>query len=416
MNANTPMALLKQRAIETAKHKDPKRYLWLLSPALPLIGLVAASGYAIAPKKLRALSALGPIMLHGVIPLIDKIVGADAENHPEEAIKELENDPYYMRIVKAYIPAQYLATLIGAYAASRKGTPLIDQIVLGMSVGAVNGIALNTAHELSHKSEKIYHYLSHLALLPTGYIHFRVEHPYGHHRRVATPEDPASSQLGESFWQFWPRTVVGSFKSAIEIEARRLERKGKTFWSLENELLQGWAMSAGFHATMVALFGRRVLPYLVTQAVYGFTLFEVINYLEHYGLKREQLPNGKYVRTQPEHSWNSNSMVTNLFLYQLQRHSDHHAYPTRAFQALRHFEDVPQLPAGYASLLLPAVIPQWWFKLMDQRVVDHYKGDLNKANVHPKARARLFAKYNVVDQLLNAIGQSKDTKQLAETA
>jgi len=127
--------------------------------------------------------------------------------------------------------------------------------------------------------------------------------------------------------------------------------------------------------------------------VYGFTLFEVINYLEHYGLQRQKLPNGQYERTMPEHSWNNNSMVTNLFLYQLQRHSDHHAYPTRAFQALRHFEDVPQLPAGYASLLLPAIIPAWWYKLMDQRVVDHYKGDMSRINMHPAARERLYAKF-----------------------
>ena len=397
MNARTPIAALpaalQHQAKTSGKLRDRKRYMWLLSPALPLIGVAAATGYAIAPKKLRALSAFGPLLLHAVIPAIDKWVGPDGENHAEETIEQLENDPYYMRIVKAYIPSQYLATLIGAYAASRKNTPLIDQIMLGVSIGAVNGIALNTAHELSHKSEKIYHYLSHLALLPTGYIHFRVEHPYGHHKRVATPEDPASSRLGESFWEFWPRTVLGSFKSAIEIETRRLERKGKTFWTTDNELLQGWAMAAVFHASMIALFGRRVIPFLATQAVYGFTLFEVINYLEHYGLKRAKLPNGKYVRTMPEHSWNNNSMVTNLFLYQLQRHSDHHAYPTRAFQALRHFEDVPQLPAGYASLLLPALIPQWWYKLMDQRVFDHYQGDLSKANIHPKAEARIFAKF-----------------------
>ncbi len=409
MNAKTSIAALQSQALDAVKFKDKKRYMWLLSPALPLIGVVAASGYAIAPKKLRWLSAFGPIMLHAVIPAIDKWVGPDGDNHAEEVIEQLENDPYYMRIVKAYIPSQYLATLIGGYAASRKNTPLIDQILLGVSIGAVNGIALNTAHELSHKSEKIYHYLSHLALLPTGYVHFRVEHPYGHHKRVATPEDPASSRLGESFWEFWPRTVLGSFKSAIEIETRRLERKGKTFWTIDNELLQGWAMAAVFHASMIALFGRRVIPYLATQAVYGFTLFEVINYLEHYGLKRAKLPNGKYVRTMPEHSWNNNSMVTNLFLYQLQRHSDHHAYPTRAFQALRHFENVPQLPAGYASLLLPALIPQWWYKLMDQRVFDHYQGDLSKANIHPKAEARIFAKFGYQPKTASAVTTHAET-------
>lgn len=397
---NAKVTLPAENAADQNYYKDPKRFLWLLSPALPLIGVAFASGYAIAPKKLRFLSAAGPVILHAIIPAIDKLVGADGENHPEDAIKQLEKDPYYMRIVNAYIPSQYLATFIAAYAVSRKGTPLLDQILMGMSIGAVNGIALNTAHELSHKSEKKYHYLSHMALLPTGYVHFRVEHPYGHHKRVATPEDPASSQMGETFWQFWPRTVFGSMKSAIEIEKKRLERKGKGWWSLDNELLQGWAMSAGFHALLIAMFGKRVIPFQITQAVYGFTLFEVINYLEHYGLKRQKLPNGQYERTMPEHSWNSNSMVTNLFLYQLQRHSDHHAYPTRAFQALRHFEDVPQLPGGYASLLLPAIIPSWWFKLMDKRVFDHYKGDLSKANIFPKARARIFAKFGMKDPLL----------------
>ncbi len=393
MNANTPIHLL-QNESAPQKFKDKKRYLWLLSPAIPLIGVVAAAGYAIAPKKLRAMTMVAPAMLHAIIPAIDKLIGADSENHPEEAIHALENDPYYMQIVKAFIPVQYLANFVAAYAVSRKGTPLIDQILMGMSIGAINGIATNTAHELSHKSEKHYHLLSQLTLLPTGYVHFRVEHPYGHHRRVATPEDPASSQMGESFWQFWPRTVIGSFKSAIEIETRRLERRGKTFWSFDNELLRGWAMSAGYHATLIALFGRRVIPFQITQALYGITLFEVINYIEHYGLKRAKLPSGQYVRTMPEHSWNSNSMVTNLVLYQLQRHSDHHAYPTRAFQALRHFEDVPQLPGGYASLLLPAIIPPLWYKLMDQRVYDHYQGDLSKANIHPAARARIYAKFN----------------------
>jgi len=156
-------------------------------------------------------------------------------------------------------------------------------------------------------------------------------------------------------------------------------------------------MAGAFHATMIAVFGRRVIPFMATQAVYGFTLFEVINYLEHYGLKRQKLDNGKYERTMPEHSWNSNNIVTNLFLYQLQRHSDHHAHPTRSFQALRHFEKAPQLPSGYASMLLPAYIPSIWFKMMDKRVAEHYKGDLTKANILPAKRKALMKKYGIVE-------------------
>lgn len=387
--------------VDSTTYKDPKRYQWLLGTALPMIGVAIASGYAIAPKKLRFLVGVAPVILHGVIPALDRLLGDDHDNHPDAAIKQLENDPYYLRIVSAFLPSQYLMTFIAAYAVSRKGTPLLDQIMMGASVGLVNGIAIGTGHELGHKSAKKYHYLSHLALAPSGYIHFRVEHPYGHHKHVATPEDAASSQLGEPFWKFLPRSVIGSIKSAIDIETKRLARKGKGWWSFENELLQGWAISAAVHASLLTFFGPRVLPFQITQAAYAVTLFEVINYLEHYGLLRQKLANGQYERTMPAHSWNSNSKVTNLFLYQIQRHSDHHAYPTRGFQALRHFEEAPQLPGGYAELILPAIIPAWWFKLMDKRVLDHYQGDLTKANIYPKARARIFAKFGKKDTVVD---------------
>ncbi|MBH1969604.1 alkane 1-monooxygenase [Moraxellaceae bacterium AER2_44_116] len=393
MNAKTRDDLLTTTDSKTS-WKDPKRYLWLLSPALPVIGLAALGAYAVAPKRLRALAWTGPVLVHAVIPAIDRLVGEDKSNPPSSAVQQLENDKYYSRVVKAFIPTQYAVTFLGAWLASRKSTPVSDRIGLTVTVGAINGIAINTAHELGHKHDKTDRLLAMLALAPTGYTHFAVEHNFGHHKRVATPEDPASSRLGESFWKFLPRTVIGGFKSAVKIETERLERKGKSFWSLENELLQGWAMSAGFFGLTTAICGPRAIPFLIGQGAYGASLLEVINYVEHYGLKREKLPNGKYVRTAPEHSWNSNHVVTNLFLYQLQRHSDHHAHPSRSFQALRHFENAPQLPSGYASMLLPAYIPSLWYKLMDERVIQHYKGDLSKINMDPERHQELLAKYD----------------------
>ena len=391
MNAKTPDHLLDNATqSKNGKWKDAKRYLWLLSPAVPVIGIAALSAYAVAPKKLRALAWVGPALVHGVIPALDRIIGEDKTNPPESAIKDLENDKYYGRVVKAFIPAQYAVTFLGAWLASRKNTPALDYVGLTLSVGAMNGIAINTAHELGHKHDKTERLLAMAALVPTGYTHFAVEHNFGHHKRVATPEDPASSRMGESFWKFLPRTVIGGFKSAVKIETERLERKGKGFWSLENELLQGWA---AFFGATTAICGRRAVPFLLAQGAYGASLLEVINYVEHYGLKREKLPNGKYVRTSPEHSWNSNNIVTNLFLYQLQRHSDHHAHPSRSFQALRHFESAPQLPGGYASMLLPAYVPSLWYKIMDERVIQHYKGDLSKINMDPEQREAVMAKY-----------------------
>ncbi|WP_151980326.1 alkane 1-monooxygenase [Acinetobacter guerrae] len=401
---NAPVKVQEELVAMVSKSKlelDRKRYLWMISPALPVIGIGILGCYQFSPRPFKKIFALGgPIVLHIIIPTIDTIIGKDANNPTAEDIKQLENDPYYSKLVKSFIPLQYLANVYACYLASRKETSFLDKILLGVSMGAINGIAINTAHELSHKSDRMDHILSHLALVPTGYNHFRVEHPYGHHKRAATPEDPASSKMGETFYEFWPRTVIGSLKSAIEIETNRLKRKGKEFWSKDNELLQGWAMSATFHASMVKIFGKGTIPYLATQAFYGISLFEIINYIEHYGLLRQKKADGNYERTMPEHSWNNNNIVTNLFLYQLQRHSDHHAYPTRPFQALRHFDESPELPSGYASMLLPALIPSMWFKMMDKRVFDHYKGDLNKANIYPKRRAKIFAKFGLVDKSL----------------
>ena len=394
MNAKTPDDLLQKASEQQAKKwKDTKRYKWLLSPALPVIGMAALAAYAVAPKKLRALAWAGPILVHGVIPALDRLIGEDTSNPPESAIKELENDKYYNLIAKAFIPSQYALTIMGAWLATRKNVPMLDRIGLTASVGALNGIAIVTGHELGHKHESHNRIGAMLALAPTFYTHFAVEHNFGHHKRVSTPEDPASSRLGESFWKFLPRTVIGGFKSAVEIETKRLERKGKGFWCMENELLQGWAITAGFVGVTTAICGKGAIPFLVAQGAYGASLLEVVNYIEHYGLLRQKDENGKYERTMPEHSWNSNYVVTNLVIYQLQRHSDHHAYPMRSFQALRHFEDSPQLPGGYASMLLPAYIPSWWSALMDQRVVDHYNGDITKANIDPERREEFLAKY-----------------------
>ena len=394
MNAKTPDDLLQKASEQQGKKwKDTKRYKWLLSPALPVIGIAALTAYAVAPKKLRALAWAGPILVHGVIPALDRLIGEDTSNPPESAIKELENDKYYNLIAKAFIPSQYALTIMGAWLATRKNVPMLDRIGLTASVGALNGIAIVTGHELGHKHESHNRIGAMLALAPTFYTHFAVEHNFGHHKRVSTPEDPASSRLGESFWKFLPRTVIGGFKSAVEIETKRLERKGKGFWCLENELLQGWAITAGFVGVTTAICGKGAIPFLVAQGAYGASLLEVVNYIEHYGLLRQKDENGKYERTMPEHSWNSNYVVTNLVIYQLQRHSDHHAYPMRSFQALRHFEDSPQLPGGYASMLLPAYIPSWWSALMDQRVLDHYKGDITKANIDPERREEFLAKY-----------------------
>jgi alkane 1-monooxygenase len=316
------------------------------------------------------------------------VIGTDRSNPPESAVSQLEADNYYKYIVYAYIPLQYAGTLITVWFAATELGAL--GIIAGLfSCAYVNGIGINTGHELGHKRDALSQFLAKLALAPVAYGHFYVEHNFGHHRRVATPEDPASSKMGESFWRFLPRTVIGSLRSACEIERQRLDRKGLGFWHWRNDVLQAWAMTLILFGGCTAVLGWPALAFLVVQAAMGSSLLEVINYVEHYGLLREKDASGRYERCLPKHSWNSNHIVTNLVLYQLQRHSDHHAHPNRAFQALRHFSDSPQLPSGYASMMMLAYFPPLWFKVMDPRVVAHHRGEFAKANVHPRKAEKL---------------------------
>ncbi|MGB1562275.1 MAG: fatty acid desaturase [Sinimarinibacterium flocculans] len=378
-------------SLDAAAWTDGKRYLWLLSPLVPVLALIGLGLHQ--SLGWGAFTWSGVILLYGIIPLLDWLVGADRNNPPESAVAHLENDRYYRAIVYAYLPAQYAVTVLGAWVAVTGDLAVWEYAGLVLTVGAINGIGINTAHELGHKKESLDRWLAKLTLAPVAYGHFFIEHNKGHHKNVATPDDPASSKMGESFWAFLPRTMSGSLRSAWDIEKQRLARNGKRVWSADNENLQAWGMSVLLFGALTAWLGWPALLFLGLQAFYGASLLEVINYIEHYGLLRQRLPSGRYERCAPRHSWNSNHIVTNLFLYQLQRHSDHHANPTRRFQALRHFDESPQLPSGYASMLILAYIPWLWFRQMDPLVAKHYAGDLTQANLYPPKRDALIRRW-----------------------
>ena len=379
-------------ALNTATQwRDSKRYLWLLGAPvalLPVIGgvLAQSTGFAV-------FWWLPMIFFYGVIPLIDVAIGEDSSNPPESAVPSLEKDRYYRWAVYLAVPLQYIAFFYGVWIVATHDLAWHEYIALVLGTGFVGGIGINTAHELGHKINSAERWLAKIALAQTGYGMFFVEHNRGHHVRVATPEDPATSRFGESFWEFYPRVVIDSHVSAWHLERERLERKRKSVWHWSNHNLQAWGLSVILFTAATALFGWKVLPFILLQALYGSSLLEVVNYLEHYGLCRQRLDNGHYERCQPRHSWNSNHVVTNLLLYQLQRHSDHHANPTRVYQALRHYDESPQLPAGYASMVMLAYLPPLWFRIMNPRVVKHFGGDLSKANIKPSLRQRIIAQY-----------------------
>lgn len=370
---------------------DGKRYLWLLG-ALTITLPILAAQLALS-TGLHVFWWFGPLFAFGVIPILDTLIGDDRDNPPEAVVPHLERERYYRLIVYLATLVEYVAFFACVWIVGTHALAWYDYVGFALSLGAATGISINTAHELGHKTDRFERWLAKITLAPVAYGHFYVEHNRGHHVRVATAEDPASARYGESFWAFLPRTVTGSISSAWRLEKARLERLGHSPWTWRNEVLHAWAMTVVVWGIAIAMAGKVVIPFLVIQAVYGASLLEVVNYVEHYGLGRRKLPNGRYERCTPQHSWNSNHVVTNLFLYQLQRHADHHANPTRSYQALRHFDDSPQLPAGYATMILFAYVPPLWYRVMNPRVVAHYGGNMAQSNIKPSIRARVLAQY-----------------------
>ncbi len=377
--------------LEAPSWTDSKRYLWMLG--IVVMGLPIYGYLLVQWTGLGLFWWTTPMVVYGLIPLFDRLIGEDNANPPDSIMATLAADKYYRYVVFAAIPMQYATFVWGTYMAVTGGLAWWAYLGLLVSVGMTSGLAINVGHELGHQTDPLERWLAKIALAPVMYGHFYTEHNRGHHVRVATPEDPATSRFGETFYEFLPRCVYGSIASAWEIEKKRLNKQGKSAWSLENDNLQAWGITVLLFGAMTAWLGIWALPFMLLQAAFGGSLLEVVNYLEHYGLLRQKKADGSYERCQPHHSWNSNHLATNVFLYHLQRHSDHHAYPTRSFQTLRNFDGLPRLPSGYAGMILAAYLPPVWFRLMDPRVVAHFNGDMSRANIKPSMRERVIAKY-----------------------
>jgi alkane 1-monooxygenase len=361
-----------------------KRYLWMLGAIVP--GMVGLAWLMVQLTGLPVFWWVGPVLAFVVIPVLDQLIGADETHAPSGALEDLENDNFYRWVNYLYLPNQYLSLIFACWLWSGGGwltMSTIDKIGLMVTVGIVGGIAINAAHELGHRRASAEKRLSKIALAQTGYGHFFVEHNRGHHLRVATVEDPASARLGESVYHFIPRSVLGGLRSAWQLEGARLAKAGRSRWSLRNDIVNAWLLSAAIFAGLVAWFGAVIIPWLLGQAIIGVCLLETVNYLEHYGLRRQRLADGRYERVGQRHSWNSDTLIANVFLYHLQRHSDHHANPQKRYQTLQHCDQAPQLPTGYGSMLVLAWCPPLWRRVMDPRVLAHYGGDIRLAALQP---------------------------------
>jgi alkane 1-monooxygenase len=376
--------------------RDHKRYLWLVALLMPVLPFLAMGLFHFTGMAVWLW--LGPLVILGLVPILDLLAGLDRANPPDDALEALEKDRYYRWITYLFLPLQYAGFITALWFIANGGLTTMEKIGLATTVGFIGGLGINTAHELGHKKESHERWLSKIALAQSCYGHFYIEHNRGHHVRVATPEDPASSRVGESFYRFWPRTVYGSLKSAWNLERQRYARRHQHPFRIGNDVLNSWLMTFVLWAVMILWLGAGIIPFLLIQALVGITLLEAVNYLEHYGMLRQKVMHGnreRYEQIDPRHSWNSNNLTTNVLLYHLQRHSDHHARPTRRYQALRDYEESPVLPTGYAGMILLALVPPLWSKVMDPRVAQHFTGNLALANIAPHARTRILHRWGM---------------------
>ncbi len=335
-------------------------FAYCLVLAIPPLSAALLVLHPVSPWLLAAAVWIG-------IPFLDVVLPASRRNAPPEEEAALRKRRAYDVLLWLAVPIQ-LFTVVFFAATAHTLTPwdLLGGIVFtGTACGV---LAINVGHELGHRPRPFEQRLAKLLLLTSLYTHFFVEHNRGHHAKVATPEDPASARSGENVYQFWVRSIAGSLRDAWTLEATRLERKGVPALSLQNEVLR-WKLAEGALLLAVAsAFGLVGLTAFVGSAVFGFTLLETVNYVEHYGLERHRRVDGTWERVRPAHSWTSDHPASRALLFDLPRHADHHASPGRPFQVLRHMEDAPELPTGYAGMVLLALVPPLYFAVMRRRL------------------------------------------------
>lgn len=344
-----------------------KRLSFLLCFILPILVILA--------EEVGGVSYLiVPLTVFVILPLLDFVWGKDNSNPEETNFLKLQNDSYfrYLTQVWAYVQLSFVVWSVYRIAAYPHTT--FEFCLFAISVGIVTGgIGITVGHELGHKKTRYEQFLAKLIYMTVCYMHFYIEHNRGHHTNVSTPNDPASSKKNQSFYQFYPQTVIGAYQSAWELESKRLKKLGLVSFHYRNEMIWYFVITALFLISMIgfgSLYSQStirwdILGFLLLQSLIAFSLLELTNYIEHYGLNRKEVSPGKFEKVLPIHSWNQNYFVSNAFLFHLQRHSDHHANAGRRYQVLRHFEEAPQLPFGYELMILVALVPPLWFQMMN---------------------------------------------------
>jgi alkane 1-monooxygenase len=314
-------------------------------------------------------------VLYVIIPAIDVLVGLNPRNPAASEEPALSENPAFRAITWLWVPAQLALIVWGLERVASAALTPVEAVGTTVSIGLTAGaIGMTFAHELIHRPSRLERLLGDVLLVSVTYPHFAIEHVHGHHRHVGTPRDPATARFGESLYAFLPRTIVGGIRSAWRIETRRLGKQGRRAFGPSHRMLRYATVVGIVYVAVGSLHGWRGLLFFASQSAVAFGLIETINYIEHYGLVRQEIAPGQYERVMPWHSWDSTHRVSNWILINLARHADHHVAAGKRYQSLYALDAAPQLPTGYGAMFVLALAPPLWRRVMDPRVASARAG------------------------------------------
>lgn len=306
-----------------------------------------------------------------LVPLAELFIAPDPTNLDAAEEELVKANRIYDVLLWLIVPAQFilLFTFLKSVDINASFMDTLGKII---SMGLLCGtFGINVAHELGHRRNPFEQFLAKSLLLTSLYMHFFIEHNKGHHKHVATPNDPSTAKMKQSIYAFWIQTLTGTYRSAWHIAINDARKKNKIFPLVNNEMFIFQCIQLSFLIFICIFWGATVCLFFIGAALIGALLLETVNYIEHYGLQREMTDKQSYERVLPIHSWNSNHIIGRLMLFELSRHSDHHYLASRKYQILRHMDDAPQMPTGYPGMILLALFPAFWFKVMHQQMKKH---------------------------------------------
>ncbi len=344
--------------------KDVK---YLLAYLTPLFGWISIMGDGWVCYSIL-------IFTFVIVPIADQLLPQSLFNFSADQEPEREKTRIFDWLLYLNLPMMY--TLLGLYFYRLNYDILSTAELVGISLSmgiALGTMGINVGHEIGHRPGLWDQWVSRLLLLPSLYMHFNIEHNRGHHKWVATPFDPATAKRGQHFYSFFLQSTIGGYIDAWKIQRQDLRLMEESFWSFKNKMLIFQVIQGLYLAVVFYLGGFFLVLMAIIAAIGGFGLLELVNYIEHYGLERHKVDNGRYEPVEVHHSWNSNHEFGRILLYELTRHSDHHYKATRKYQVLRHFDESPQLSFGYPGSILLALAPPLWFAHMNRLLEVHHK-------------------------------------------